>query len=301
MTQLIQPDTSINGPAGMCLNYAQKVYHVPHKYDSAWANWLHSIQHADPIPSDVSVPCWFSYFTTIGGVYKNWGHVVVQVPGQGFYSSPYKDRVGHDVLSSIAEVERLYGVKYVGWSEDIADVKVIEGEPMFNEGDRSNMNVYLFKGDRGEFQGQVGKDWKTAMYEIMESNPVKMELYFNGGDSSNVNVYLSGKDQGKYGDAVGKTWKGAMYKIFESPDFKVDQLVNQGDVDNISGMTGWPKENTVNWTHKREVYDYLLPKIQLEHKRPPVTGGIDQATKDQISETNSIVKQIFDKIKGVFK
>lgn len=135
MTQLIQPDLTVVAPAGMCLNYAQKVYHVPHKYDSAWANWEASpTKHTDAIPTDVAVPCWFSYSARIAGIYKNWGHVVVSVPGKGFYSSPYADRIGFDVLKSIAEIERKYSiggtVKYVGWTEDIADVKVVEGDDM---------------------------------------------------------------------------------------------------------------------------------------------------------------------------
>lgn len=127
-TQLVQPDLTIVGKVGYCLEYARKMFHAPAVEPTAWKAW-EAAQYKHPdrnYPVDASELLWFSYW--LDGV--NFGHVVVNVPGQGLYSSPYKSGTTHAVLSSIAEVERLYGAKYVGWSEDISKVRVIEGDFM---------------------------------------------------------------------------------------------------------------------------------------------------------------------------
>lgn len=132
MTQLVQPNLSVTGQIGWCLKYAANVFGIQFAKPSAWQEWQNcKYPHTDRNLPNNSVPLWFSFWTTIDGVYANWGHVVVQVPGQGFYSSPWRQGTTHAVLGSIAEVERIYGVKYVGWSEDIANVKVV-GEDMLN-------------------------------------------------------------------------------------------------------------------------------------------------------------------------
>lgn len=128
--QLIKPDLSIEGSIGNCKIYARSVFHIPStgKYLTAWKNWLGAkYKHptSDHFP-DVSILCWFSGF---GGA----GHVVVRVPGKGYYSSPYstsksvKYQEGTNtraVLPTIGEIERIYGVNYVGWTEDIEDRRV---------------------------------------------------------------------------------------------------------------------------------------------------------------------------------
>lgn len=120
-TQLIKPDLTTQGAVGMCLNYARRVFSIDSKYLTAWKSWENSDQHKDRnYPKGVAVPLWFSYY--IGS--ENYGHVVIAVPGKGLYSSPYKSSQTHAVLSSIFEVERIYGVKYAGWSTEINDVKV---------------------------------------------------------------------------------------------------------------------------------------------------------------------------------
>lgn len=128
-TQLVPPNLTIIGRLGYCLEYARKVFGAPAVEPTAWAGWeATQYKHEDSnLPTDVSVPLWFRY--PANGTAP--GHVAVNVPGIGIYSSPYNTPTGHAVLTSIPDIERKYGVSYVGWSEDISNVRVVkEGDTM---------------------------------------------------------------------------------------------------------------------------------------------------------------------------
>jgi hypothetical protein len=63
--------------------------------------------------------------------------------------------------------------------------QVLEGEEMFNEGDARNFNEYFYGKDNGRFRDQIGKDWKTASYNIMELLKAEKQLLTNAGDVGN--------------------------------------------------------------------------------------------------------------------
>ena len=83
------------------------------------------------------------------------------------------------------------------------------GEPMFNEGDRVNINNYLYGRDVGRFKGAVGKSWKEAMYYgIFETVEFKTDALVNGGDVPAIENTFSSTD----GETtVGRTWKELFY------------------------------------------------------------------------------------------
>lgn len=128
MNQLIEPNLSVVGYPDYCLAYVEQVFGVQNDPDpDAWQGWLNTkFKHTDPIPADVSVPVWFSWTGTIGGITQNWGHVAVSTP-QGVYTNPLSGS-GHKVFPSVPALATAYGVKYVGWSEDIGNLKVIGGD-----------------------------------------------------------------------------------------------------------------------------------------------------------------------------
>lgn len=148
--QLVQPDTSVQANAGMCLAFAQAVYGAPVRYRSAWEAWEATTdKHSEELPP-VSVPVWFSHYGTYGNPpsYENWGHVVAYIPGQGFLSSPGQG-YGHEWLGSIGEVEARFNSSYVGWSTDINGlaVAVNNGDEMTPEQAQKLNAIYdaLFK------------------------------------------------------------------------------------------------------------------------------------------------------------
>lgn len=136
MTQLVPPNLAVVGYPDYCLAYVGSVFGLSSENTAdAWQGWQATqFKHTDSIPTDVAVPVWFSWTGTIDGVTQNWGHVAVSTPN-GVYTNPLSG-TGHKVFASVPALEAAYGVKYVGWSEDISNLKVVE-ETMITNPDGS--------------------------------------------------------------------------------------------------------------------------------------------------------------------
>jgi hypothetical protein len=122
--QVVNPNANIQGTLGMCLNYVQRAYSVGWAGSSAWDAWTKRVsrKHQDrDLPSGVAVPVWFDGYWNGSRL----GHVGIYVDGK-VYCSPWKAGQKYATLASIAEVERIYGMKYVGWSEDLSGVNLIK-------------------------------------------------------------------------------------------------------------------------------------------------------------------------------
>lgn len=110
--------------------YVREAFDAPGGVDYAWEAWENvKLKHTgSDFPTDVSVPIWFSYIT--GGADE--GHVAINVPGIGIYSSPWQGGLGHYIAPSVAELIRIYSdngahsMALQGWSEDINGVRVVE-------------------------------------------------------------------------------------------------------------------------------------------------------------------------------
>lgn len=137
--QLVNPNLNQTGSVGMCQQFAREMFGAPEVtgVEYAWQAWerCKDTYTDQNFPSGAAVLVWFSYM--LNNV--NEGHVAVWVPGQGFYCSPYTTRPNaqyqnagatHALLPSIAEMERIYGVTYVGRSDDINGVRVAEADPV---------------------------------------------------------------------------------------------------------------------------------------------------------------------------
>jgi len=117
---------------GWCMNYVRTAFGVARKIPSAWGSWVaSSTQHADRnFPKNVYFAAYFSYYANLDGTgVKNWGHVVIcLVHDDGsmeIWSAPISHKPFADKWSSIEEVERKYGVKFAGWTEDVNGTLVI--------------------------------------------------------------------------------------------------------------------------------------------------------------------------------
>ena len=109
---------------GWCLAYVQTAFGAGWSGSTAWDGWVNrtSGKHADwNIPKGVYVPIWFDGYWNG----QRLGHVAIYKDGK-IWSSPYTNKPYADVIGSIAEVERIYGMKYVGWSEFVGPTRVIE-------------------------------------------------------------------------------------------------------------------------------------------------------------------------------
>lgn len=140
--QLINPNFTIKEVAGRCLQYSETVFGHPGVGDTAWDEWNNTkLKHRDRnFPSGVAFPVWFDWSGNIkwsDGVIRwgRYGHVAVMAGDGTIYSSPLSG-VGRATFPSVDALTRAFGngMTYVGWSEDIANVKVIEGEDMSKTG-----------------------------------------------------------------------------------------------------------------------------------------------------------------------
>lgn len=175
--------------------------------------------------------------------YGTYGHIAVQLSG----GRVFEENVNWPGVSSkVVDGARVYasriGSEGESWRRDehVYRIKSYNEKgdiPMFNEGDRKNMIAY-FGADNNAWLGAVGKDWKSAMYEIMEDNRNHLRLTFNEGDRSNLNFALYGKDKKHFSSQVGKSWKNAVYDALGEVGFKTDQLINAGDIVNLKTIIG---------------------------------------------------------------
>jgi hypothetical protein len=128
-TQLRQPGVNKPCRPGWCLVYVQDVFGIPAKQPSALADWqANTYNHADQdFPEGVAVPIWFSGRS---GDLKLYGHVAVRMSDGSVWSAshPTSDQPMH--FNSIDALNSYYGGQliYLGWSEDVEDVLVIEQE-----------------------------------------------------------------------------------------------------------------------------------------------------------------------------
>lgn len=134
--QLIQPDTTVCEAPGYCLGMATKVFFGSQGgYGCATDAWNASpTKNGSRDLPPVAIPCFFSWTGTIDGWTKDWGHVVVYIPGRGFLSSPgrWSDPYGQQWFDSLEAIERWFGCTYVGFTLDImpnGTVAAITDEP----------------------------------------------------------------------------------------------------------------------------------------------------------------------------
>lgn len=226
-TQLKQPNLATVGALGYCLKYAREVFGVASKYATAWDGWVNAkFKHQDQNFPNVAVPIWFSY--PPGGTSP--GHVAVRLGNGQIYSSPYQSNTTHAVLNSIAEVEQHYRAKYVGWSEDINDVKVIDlgADMTLDQAKELVKQIGIISGD-----ANVSKDsWITDQANHVVADPnyaaalIRQELnagnaLVNDGDITNVYLPTIGRDHNP-NDVMawnGKIWKPFIYDLLKRPDF----------------------------------------------------------------------------------
>lgn len=177
MIQVVSPNLNAVGRITYCLEYASRlVFQNPAAGTTAWNAWLVCDQQENQnFPTGVAFPVWFS---GAGGA----GHVAVFTP-QGIYSSPYNQLIGHAVLPSISEVERIYSVKYVGWSPDILGLTVIkQGGIMPTDAQIDNFISYTHYLNFGTpADPATFDDWR----KILKNNYVEGTISIQQGSDAN--------------------------------------------------------------------------------------------------------------------
>jgi hypothetical protein len=166
--QLRAPDVHKPCIPGYCLTYVQDVFGVPAKEPSALADWNNNTyNHANSnFPDGVAVPIWFS---GKHGVLKQFGHVAVRMPDGSVWSCSHPTSNEPMHFDSIDSLNQYYSYQliYLGWTEDVEDVRVIEkGEAMTDQeahdvGTAVYRAVYGREPENGKVAIAMGKSLAT--------------------------------------------------------------------------------------------------------------------------------------------
>lgn len=136
--QLVVPNPNIPCEPGMCLQYVRQTFGAPIVEPTATAGWNNAqYQHTDyNFPEGVCVPLWFA----IPGVPA--GHVVLLMADGSIYSTSDDATVPHH-HPSLNDLIWYYGprvepqyqleLQYLGWSEDISGVRVVQNTEITTE------------------------------------------------------------------------------------------------------------------------------------------------------------------------
>lgn len=217
MKQLVNPNLDptifsggwvLNDWLGWCLAYTEVAFGADRVSATATDEWNRiSFRHEDRnLPSGVYVPVWFSHFGTYNGVYKNWGHVAIYKDGT-IWSSPISHKPYADIWTSIEQVEQRYNCKFIGWSEDIGNVRVIEEEDMtIPDAD----NYYWRYGQKlaRQVRGrELSRDeFRAALVGKTDLNAVEIL-----SDDSEADTMLHAQDVGVI--AVQDNWEGQIESL----------------------------------------------------------------------------------------
>jgi hypothetical protein len=149
--QLAQADSTVQDFNNYCLRFTQKVFSAPARYPSAWSAWLATeYKHQDTnYPEGVAVPVWFSWYGDIDGTgAKDWGHVATRFPDGRVLSSPGKG-YGQQWFASVDAQARAYSCKYVGWSEDLNGLKIVQytNTPNTEDDEMANSQYFIASSD----------------------------------------------------------------------------------------------------------------------------------------------------------
>lgn len=229
--QLIQPNLSIIGQNGDCLVYVRDVFEIAAKYLTATIAWQNTqYPHAgEQPPSNNAVPIWFSLTSNADG------HVAVWDKGTIYTTTAQGDMTFNNIQALMDYINE--GIVYLGWSEDIDNVRVVEEEIVetFNAGDAVNYSeAYFGTATPPDFvSAQVGLDWKTAMYNIMTETNLQQYIQVNAGDVGNINNAMGSSIPDV--ELVGTTWKGAWYDVI-SQNLPASNTALQSQINQIKAI-----------------------------------------------------------------
>lgn len=106
---------------GMCLRNVRLGYSIDSVYKDAWQAWNNTTQFKNrDFPKGVDIPLYYNYWRIEDGRWVQRGHINVLMAEGVVWNDG-------DMYGSLSDFERLHSnVKFVGWSDAVNNVKVIE-------------------------------------------------------------------------------------------------------------------------------------------------------------------------------
>jgi len=173
-TQLVTPNPDIPCEPGWCLQYVRQAFYayaVEPTATAAWNNAQYKHDASEPIPGGVYVPIWFSLETEPAG------HVALMAPDGSVYSTsdPVATTPTHHVnLADLIQAYARYNpLNYLGWTEDISNVRVIECEDDMPSSDEVVQDVLNFEIDQVGAPGKITLGSFLAEYRTNNNKVVE--------------------------------------------------------------------------------------------------------------------------------
>jgi hypothetical protein len=167
--QLVSPVLSTMDTPGSCLRFTQSVFGARAQYFAAFDSWtVVTGKHFEREMPNVSVPVWFTWYGTVNGQTRQWGHVATWVPSRGkFLSSPlyWAAGVNQQWVDSLADFTRILGpsCRYLGWSESLNGTQIVSGtstasnaQQVIGNGRKSVATVYHTSDANGNIWALAG-------------------------------------------------------------------------------------------------------------------------------------------------
>lgn len=135
MTQLRNPNLNITYVGGFCLAAVRDAFGIDSKYTTAMEDWQSGNQHKEAPPTGFAVPIYLSLGKEPAG------HIAISLPdGRVASSTQAGTHQGLYIHPNLDDLVRVYagangGASYLGWSEEVNDVNVIEGGSSMNTRD----------------------------------------------------------------------------------------------------------------------------------------------------------------------
>lgn len=185
MKQLISPNLNTTDLSGWCLRFVGNSYNTkPRPFEHATAAWNGAkFKHTDALPN-VAVPIYYYWYGTIDKVTKNWGDVAIWVPGRGVFGTPPAGSGKSNRWDATPEARAKWlggSARYLGWSEDINGIRVVEPLPqggsnvILTEEAVKTLYRRLFsrEGDAGGVRNYTGKTLDFALNDMLGSQEFK--------------------------------------------------------------------------------------------------------------------------------
>ena len=229
---IYQGGVALNDWSGWCLAYVQTAFGTGWSGSTAWDCWSNRLtkKHADRnLPAGVYIPIFFSG-------YYGMGHTAIYKDGK-VWSSPLTHKPYADVFNSIGDVERLFGVAYVGWSEDLGGSLLVE----------SSANVLTPN------QRVVGPNGANYRSEPNANSSLLKE--FDAGEILNFKGFVKGQDP--YGNGNNIWFVGAYSGGFVYSGATTDPSTN--GLNDITPTAPEPPKPTYTFTKDLECVTEVKP------------------------------------------
>lgn len=125
--QIVQPNLGVVGKPGYCLAYVENVFKTSHLYANASEGWRNAkYKHTGQPPNNVIVPIWFSFKDPDWHVCIWSKGIIYTTTAQGMKQFGSIQALLNFMNNGTVNEEMVY----LGWSEDLAGVRLVKGVTM---------------------------------------------------------------------------------------------------------------------------------------------------------------------------